>query len=219
MLLFQRAHWKAGHKEECTPHQTPQQAEASKGQALLESAVLKPEQVCVCEALQSNHWVVTGQLALQLLCCNKSKQPSCPLRSGAAPEHVHAVHLKCFTALIDTHTSNPVHTSQTRGHTHTHQLGFETLRTCPTFHCCVLLCRSSSATLQCRPCCHATGGSPASKPGLRSCLLMTWRCLCSTKTRPTGSGTASAAGRATGIVCVLFEVHGRGGVARRQHHG
>lgn len=41
----QRAHWKAGHREECRPPQTPQQAEAAKAQQLLESAVLKPEQV------------------------------------------------------------------------------------------------------------------------------------------------------------------------------
>jgi hypothetical protein len=40
-----QAHWRAGHKEDCNPKQSPRQAEADKTQRLLETAVLKPEQV------------------------------------------------------------------------------------------------------------------------------------------------------------------------------
>jgi hypothetical protein len=40
-----QAHWRAGHKEDCNPKQSPRQAEADKTQWLLETAVLKPEQV------------------------------------------------------------------------------------------------------------------------------------------------------------------------------
>lgn len=37
--------WRAGHKQTCSPRQTPQQAQSEKERLLLESAVLKPEQV------------------------------------------------------------------------------------------------------------------------------------------------------------------------------
>lgn len=131
----------------------------------------------------------TGQLMPQLLCCSIK---AAVLPSPAVPQHPNMcmlVHPECSTALTD--TPNPAH-----------------LPYIPVW----LVCRSSSAALPCRPCRHPTGGPPASKPGLRSCLLMTWRYLCSTKTRPTRSGTVSAAGRATGI-----QVLGRGGAASRQH--
>lgn len=41
----QRQHWRDGHREECKPYVSPDQAEADKVQQLLDTAVLKPEQI------------------------------------------------------------------------------------------------------------------------------------------------------------------------------
>jgi len=56
----QRQHWRDGHREECKPYVSPDQAEADKVQQLLDTAVLKPEQV--------GGWVQAWVLVWAVLC-------------------------------------------------------------------------------------------------------------------------------------------------------
>lgn len=142
-----------------------------------------------CEALQTNHWVVymaAGASAPVLL--HQSSRPALS-RSGAAPKHVHARPTRVFHC------------------TYRHP------KPCaPALHPCVaavqIIQRSAAV-------------SPLPPRNRRPPSFEAWSQIMPPddleilvfKTRPTRSGTASAAGRAIGIV-----VLGRGGIASRQHH-